>query len=77
MDPMCFKKFKKEILRNIKAKYIGAGWYRTAFATRNYTELMSYIKDYFEFFLHNDVINPTVIEKYKPMFDKYDIQLEN
>lgn len=77
MDPHCFKKFKKEILRRIKDKYIGAGWYRTAYATRSYAELMSYIKDYFEFFLHNNIVDSDLMEKYKVEFDKYGIQLED
>jgi hypothetical protein len=75
MDPKCFKKFKKEILRRIAQACVGAAWYRTAYATRSYAELMAFIADNHELFVDERIFDNTLYEAFKEEFIKYNIEL--
>jgi hypothetical protein len=75
MEQKCFKKFKKEVLRLVKASQIGSTWYRLVWDTKSYDELMRFIKEHRDFLVHNGIVSPTLIDRFQEKFDKYNIQL--
>lgn len=61
---MEFQKFKNEILRRAKAAHACSGQYGRAYKSENFAEIITVIKDNFDFAVDKKVIDGELIELY-------------